>query len=188
MESTWNKVHGIQPSHGAGVSMSLWRDFCFGLRLLVRTPGFTVVAITALALGIGPNTALFSIVHSVFYEPTGFPEGDRLVMVWYRHKDADTVGAGSSIAAGDILEYQKVQGIFDSITAYTSGRAVYTGEGAPQEIRTSNHTPGHFSKTFKRPILLGRGFLPEEAEPGHDKVIILHHHFWQDHFGGIPAL
>ena len=168
--------------------MNIWRDFCFGLRLLVKKPGFTIVAVLALALGIGPNTALFSIIHSVFYESMGFPEGDRLVMVWYRHIDGDTVGRGSSIAAGDILEYQKVEGIFESMTAYGSGRAVYSGEGEPEEIRVLYHTPGHFNKTYKRPILLGRDFLPEEAEPGNDKVIFLHHHFWQASFGGDPDI
>ena len=163
--------------------MNIWRDFCFGLRLLVKKPGFTIVAVLALALGIGPNTALFSIVHSVFYEPIRV-EGERLVMVWYRQMGSDNVGAGSTIAAGDILEYQKVEGIFESFTAYIGGSAIYSGGGEPEEIRIMNTMPGHISRTLKSPFMLGRDFLPEEAEPGNDKVIVLQRRFWESHFGG----
>ena len=166
--------------------MNLWRDFLFGLRLLVKRPGFTAVAILALALGIGPNTALFSIVHAAFFEPLGYPEPDRLVMVWYHQKGREITGSGVPVAAGDILEYQKATGVFESLSPYIGSGAVLTGMGEPEDLRINIVAPSQYSHTLRRKVLLGRAFLPEEADPGKDHAVILSYRFWQARFGGDP--
>ena len=167
--------------------MSLWRDFCFGLRLLAKKPGFTVIAVLALALGIGPSTALFSIVHAAFFECMDYQEPDRLVMVWYRQKGQEVTGRGLPVSGGDFLEYRKA-GSFERLSAYTPGGLVYTGGSEPEDISLQVLEPYMVSKTLQQRLLMGRDFLPEEAVPGKDRVILLSYEFWQTRLGGDPKI
>ena len=166
--------------------MSFWRDLRFGLRVLANKPGFALVAVLALALGIGPNTALFSVVYSAFFDSTGYPEADRLMRLSYQRNGGNTSWPG--IAPGDILEYQHGNTVFESLSAFARTAVLYSGGEGTASIEVGAATPGHISKTAGLRLVLGRDFLPEEAEPGRDGVVILSHRFWKSEFGGDPGI
>jgi putative ABC transport system permease protein len=166
--------------------MNFWRDFRFGLRMLANKPGFALVAVLALALGIGPNTALFSVVYSAFFDSTGYPEADRLMTLSYQRNGGDTIWPG--IAPGDILEYQHENTVFEPLSAFARRAVVYSGGEGTASIEVGAATPGHISKTAGLRMVLGRDFLPEEAEPGKNGVVILSHRFWKSEFAGDPGV
>ncbi len=165
--------------------MSFWRDFRFGLRMLANKPGFTLVAVLALALGIGPNTALFSLVYPVLFDTTGYPEADRLMTLSYQRSGRIK---WPGIAPGDILEYQHGNAVFESLSAFAPTTGLYSREAGSNMIQIGTATPGHISKTAGLRMVLGRDFLSEEVEPGRNQVLILGHRFWKSEFGGDPAV
>ena len=154
------------------------RDVRFGLRLLWRNPGFTAVAVLALALGIGANTAIFSVVHATLLAPLPFPNPEQIVMVWSRIK-----GNRNPTAAGDFLDWKAQATVFQGLNAW-SGRGVSLAAGdRPDQAQAQLTTPGLVSMMGHR-FLLGRDFLPEEGEVGKDKAVVLTHRLWQQRFGG----
>jgi predicted permease len=155
------------------------RDAQFGLRLLFRKPGFTAVAVLALALGIAANTAIFSVVHATLLAPMPYPDPDRLVMVWSRIQ-----GNRNVTAAGDFLDWKRQARSFQDLNAW-SGRGVsLSGDGGqPEQVQAQLTTPG-FLTMMGSPFLVGRDFLPEEGQVGREQVAVLTYRFWQDRFGG----
>ncbi len=162
------------------------KDVRFGVRILAKKPGFTLAAILALALGIGPNTALFSIVYAAFFDSIGYPDPDRLVTVEYQGKGGGANRLG--IAPGDFLEFQRENAVFESLSALRGIGGVYSSGEMEQPVWIASATPGYISRTCGLQPLLGRDFFPEEAEPGNDGVIILSHRFWDAYFGKDPAI
>jgi putative ABC transport system permease protein len=157
---------------------NLWRDLVFGFRLLWKNPGFTTVAVLALALGIGANTAIFSVVYATLLAPLPYHEPDRVVMVWSK-----VGGNRNGIAAGDFLDWQRQNTSFESIAAWT-GRSLSLSTGSqPERIQASAGTP-QFLHVLGQPFLLGRDFLPEEGQLGKDHEAILTNRLWQERFGG----
>jgi predicted permease len=157
---------------------NLWRDLVFGFRLLLKNPGFTTVAVLALALGIGVNTAIFSVVYATLLAPLPYNEPDRIVMVW-----SQINGHHNGVAAGDFLEWQHQNTTFESIAAWT-GRSLSLNTGSqPERIQASACTP-QFLHVLGQPFLLGRDFLPEEGQLGKDLEAILTYRLWKDRFGG----
>jgi putative ABC transport system permease protein len=157
---------------------NLLRDVRFGLRLLARNPGFTVVAVLALALGIAANTAIFSVVYATLLAPMPYPEPDRLVMVWSRIQ-----GNRNVTAAADFLDWKSQSTVFDGLDAWT-GRTINLASGERlEQVRGSAVTPG-WTHTIGFTMLLGRDFRPEEGTPGNDQVVILSCKLWQERFGG----
>jgi putative ABC transport system permease protein len=150
----------------------------FGLRLLRRSPGFTLVAVLALALGIAANTALFSVVHATLLAPLPFTDPDRLVMVW-----STQGGDRRSTSVPDFREWKGQAEVFQSLNAWTGRRLSVSSGLGPEEVRAALTTPGFVTMHGHR-FLLGRDFLPEEAEVGRDQVIVLSHRLWQRRFGG----
>jgi predicted permease len=158
------------------------RDARFGVRLLLRNPGFTAVAVLALALGIGANTAIFSVVHATLLAPMPYPEPDQLVMVWSRIQ-----GNRNSSAAGTYLAWKERATVFQDLNAW-SGRGVsLTTDGRPEQYQSQLVTPGFIDMMGHR-FLVGRDFTDEEGEPGQDQVLILSHRFWLQKFGGDRGL
>jgi putative ABC transport system permease protein len=156
----------------------LLRDVRFGLRLLWRSPGFTAIAVLALALGIAANTAIFSVVYATLLAPLPFHDPDQLVMVWSRIQ-----GNRNSTAAGDFLDWKSQSTAFQDINAF-SGRGVSLSSGeAPDQVPASLTTPGMITMMGHR-VLLGRDFLPEEGVVGKDEVVVLTHRLWEQRFGG----
>ncbi len=155
-----------------------WRDLVFGFRLLLKNPGFTAVAVLALALGIGANTAIFSVVYATLLAPLPYHEPDRIVMVW-----SLVNGGHNGVSAGDFLDWQHQNSTFESIAAWT-GRSLSLSTGSqPEQIQASACTP-QFLHVLGQPILLGRDFLPEEGQVGKDLETVLSYRLWHDRFGG----
>jgi putative ABC transport system permease protein len=153
------------------------RDARFGLRLLWRNPGFTAVAVLALALGIAANTAIFSVVHATLLAPLPYPDPEQLVMVWSRVQ-----GNRNGVAAGDFIDWKRRATVFQDLNAW-SGRSVSLTVGdRPDRAQAQLTTPGFVSMMGHR-FLLGRDFLPEEGEVGRDQVLVLTHRFWEQRFG-----
>ena len=157
---------------------NLTRDLQFGFRLLWKNPLFTSVAVLALALGIGANTAIFSVVYATLLAPLPYRQPDRIVMVWSK------VGGNRNVtSAGDFLEWKRQNTVFESIAAWTGGQMSLSVEGQPEQVQAEPSTPG-FLHVLGQPLLFGRDFLPEEGVVGKDHEVILTYRLWKNRFGG----
>lgn len=165
--------------------MANWRrDIHYGLRLLARNRGFTAVAIWALALGIGPNTAIFSMVWGTLLAPLPYPQANRLVVVWTKIK-----GERNGSAAADYLAYRNQNHSFAHLDFIAWNELHLTArDGSVEAIAGSPITPGYWSKYLGEKMTLGRDFLPEETKPGNDREAILNHRLWQEHFHSDPHI
>jgi putative ABC transport system permease protein len=158
----------------------------FALRLLRKSPGFALVAILIMALGIGANTAIFSVVHAVLLEPLPFRDADRLVQVWHTPPQKSFPGMTSfAVSAANFLDWQKQNQVFDQIALYSGAHFDITGAGKPEAIMASTVSPEFFSVLGVEP-LHGRVFLPEENNPGKNHEVILSYKFWQAHYASDP--
>jgi putative ABC transport system permease protein len=155
-----------------------WRDLLFGLRLLWKNPGFTAVAVLALALGIGANTAIFSVVYATLLAPLPYNQPDRIVMVWSKVQ-----GSRNGVSAGDFLDWQRQNTVFDSIAAWTGSQMSLSSSAHPEQVNAEPCTPG-FLHVLGQPFLLGRDFLPEEGQLGKELETILTYKLWKNRFGG----
>jgi putative ABC transport system permease protein len=161
---------------------TLLQDIRFGFRLLRKNPGFASVAVLALALGIGSNTAIYSIVYATLLAPMPYPQPKQLVMVWSKVQ-----GNRNVVAAGDYLDWKRENNAFQALGAW-SEESLNLGTASRQErVRAAMVTPG-FSSMMRDPLFLGRDFLPEEGEVGKDHVAILTYRLWMDRFGGDPTI
>ncbi len=161
---------------------SFLQDLHYALRQLVRNPGFAAVAILTLALGIGANTAIFSVVDSILLQPLPFPEAGKLMeLVDTRDGQADY-----NYPKGWIREYQRRATSFSSISAYTlNAEYNVAGAGASDRAFGSSVSTNLFDTLGVHPAL-GRFFSQPEEQPGEDRVVVLSHGYWQQHFGGDP--
>jgi len=162
----------------------LWQDIRYALRTLARKPGFTFVAVVTLALGIGANTAIFSVVNAVLLRPLPYPEPERLVQVWNKLESAGLPQLWFS--EPEIIDYRQRQQHFEDIAVFTAQGANLTGAGEPQRV-TLCFTSAPFFPVLGVNPLLGRTFTPEEDVPGNDRVVVLSHAFWEQQFGGDPS-
>jgi putative ABC transport system permease protein len=166
----------------------LLQDFRFALRQLRKSPGFTGVAVITLALGIGANTAIFSVVNGVLLRPLGFPEADRLVRVWHVPPAKSFPGMTTfSVSAANYLDWERQNHVFAGMAIYTFHGFALTGSDKPEQVDACAATSGFFSTLGVQPML-GRVFLPEEDQPGRSNVVVLSHRFWQEHFGSNPGI
>ncbi len=164
---------------------SIWQDIRYGGRVLARGPVFTVVAILTLALGIGANTAIFSIVDAVLLRPLPFAEPDRLVMLW---ETAKSTGEDQvPVAPADYFDWQAGSRELEAMAAFHPWSFNLTGANEPERIPGAVATANLFEVLGKRPQL-GRGFRPEEDRPGGPAVVLLSHGLWQRRFGGDPKI
>ena len=162
---------------------SLIQDFRYGIRILTKTPAFTLVAILTLALGIGANTTIFSIVDAVLLRPLAMPEPGRVMLiqeVWQGR------GIGG-VSPGNFADIHGLNKSFASVSASALGAYNLATEDAPERIDGERVTAEYFS-TFGVAPLLGRFFSPTEDTPGHDKVVIISEGLWKTHFHQDPAI
>lgn len=166
----------------------MFQDLRYGLRLLRQRPGFTLVAVLALALGIGANTAIFSVVNSVLLRPLPFASPDRLLMVWQTTRQGDYPQLSFALPNFEFLREQcrtcESMGAYNS---YTDTRFVLAGESQPEQVQYAIVSAGLFSTLGIKPIL-GRVFLPEEDQPGAERVAIISHALWRRRWAGDPHL
>jgi putative ABC transport system permease protein len=159
---------------------TLIQDIRYGMRGLWRQPGFTLVAVLSLALGIGANTAMFSLVNAVLLKPLQFSEPDRLVVIW---EDNPSIGAvHDEVAVGNFLDWKTQNKVFDDMAALSFRSFNITGDGEPEKVMAYGATANFFPLLGATPAL-GRNFLPEEDQPGGAKVAILSHDLWQRRYG-----
>jgi predicted permease len=157
---------------------SFWQDVRYGLRVLSKNPGFTAIAILTLALGIGANTALFSVVNGVLLNPLPFANPDELVAVYTKSPTFQE----SSISYPNFLDWQKDNHSFASLCAFRSDDFNMTGAGEPERVHTHMISAEFFTALGMQP-LLGRAFRPEEDQVGAGPVAILSDRLWHRKFG-----
>ncbi len=160
---------------------TLWQDLRYGLRILVRDPGFSLVVVVILAVGIGANTAVFSVVNAVLLRPLPYREPDRLVTLFQQKKG----GVETNIRPENFVYWREHNEVFEQIAAFASRRAYLTGLDQPRHMRAEEVSPCLFALLGAKP-LLGRTFLPEEERLGNHRVVVLSYGFWRDQWGGDP--
>jgi predicted permease len=165
---------------------AIWQDICYGARMLLKKPGFTVVAVLTLALGIGANTAIFSVVNAILLKPTPYIDDPRLVFINSGDKQADPQEYYGASPA-DFLDWQANSKTFQQLAAYVFGGVILTGVERPEYLRCSRVST-NFSQVFGVKPLLGRAFLPEDGLVAAPKTIMLSYGLWQRRFGGDPAI
>jgi len=164
---------------------TLWQDLRFGLRQLLSKPGVTLIAVLSLALGIGANTAIFSLVDAVLLRPLPFHEPDRLVMVW---EDATQVGfPRNTPAPANYADWKSQNKTLEDMAALNWRNYALTDEGEPEKVEAQGVTANFFSLLGVKP-LLGRSFTADEDKEGADRVALISYGLWQRRFGGDPAL
>src|SRR5215813_2268836 len=165
---------------------TLIQDLRYATRMLVNKPAFSLVALTVLALGIGANTAIFSVVNGVLLKPTLISEPERLVMVWNKGVEA-AGGDRTPLAVADVLDWRAQSHSCESVAAYQNGAFNYTGGQSPERIRGVAVT-GNFFSTIGVPAAFGRTFFADEENPSKPRVAVISHRFWQRQFAGDPQI
>src|SRR5262245_19570674 len=164
----------------------LWQDLRYALRTLRNSPGFTAVAVTALALGMGANTALFSLVYSVLLRPLPFSEAGRLVVVWEDHQERGGPEREWTNPA-DFYDWSDRSRSLEAMFALDGWGPTLTGEGEPERIAAARVTQGIFD-TLRVAPQQGRAFTAAEDQPGGERVILLSQGLWKRRFGGQASL
>jgi putative ABC transport system permease protein len=160
------------------------RDARFGFRLLRKNPGFAAVAIFALALGIGANTAIFSIFYATLLAPFPYPQPDQLVVVW-----SSMAGHRNGVSAGDYLDWKRDNKVFQILGAVTDEQFnVSAGVERAEQVEGDYLTPGFLDQLIGDKPFMGRYLLPDDAVPGKDHVVIITHKLWEKHFGADPNI
>jgi putative ABC transport system permease protein len=167
----------------AQILEGIWRDVRYALRMLRKNPGFAAVAILTLALGIGANTAIFSVINAVLLTPSPYKDPGRLITVWSQNLPKGFTT--DLVSAPDFADWRAQSHVFDEMAASTDAMYTLTGQGQPLAVTAYRFSPEFFHILGVQP-LLGRVFLPDEARPGKDRVIVLSYGFWQSRFGGDP--
>ena len=162
-----------------------WNDLKYALRMLGKNPGFTVAAVLTLALGIGANTAIFSVVNTVLLKPLSYPDAGRMV---------DFLAPSAEIASNlhNIPEFhflQRQTNLFKEVAAFDNAGPGFnlTGGSQPEQVNGIHVTEGYF-RMYGAPVALGRTFTPQEDLPHGGNVVVLSYHLWQHRFGGDKSI
>jgi putative ABC transport system permease protein len=159
----------------------LWQDLSYGAHMLLKNPGFTLIAVITLALGIGANAAIFSVVNATLLRPLPYKESDRLVWLYSVYPQIK----GDSHSPADFLDYQAQNRSFEQMAAFRTLSFTLTGEDRPERIDGRIVTANYFSLLGVEPGW-GRNFTPKDGEAGAGRVILLSYNFWQRRFNGDP--
>jgi putative ABC transport system permease protein len=171
---------------GALKMAALVQNLKFAVRRLRKSPGFFFVAAGIMALGIGANTAIFSVVHAVLLEPLPFADADRLVQVWHVPPQKSFPGMTRfAVSAANFLDWKKQNHVFQQMALYSGARFDITGVGKPEAVTASPVSADFFSVLGLQP-LYGRTFLPQEDSPGKNHEVVLSYKFWQTHYASDP--
>ena len=164
---------------------TLMQDVRYAVRMLFKSSAVTAIAVISLALGIGANTAIFSVINTVLLKSLPYADASCIVLVW-----GDTPNEGShrnQVSATDVDDWRNQNSVFEDVATYSSWRPILSGAGEAERVAAMQVGDGYF-KIIKGEPILGRTFLPEEQEDGKDFVIILGHGLWQQRFGGDPNI
>ncbi len=158
---------------------TLWQDLRYGARMLMKKPGFTLIVVITLALGIGANTAIFSVVNAVLLKSLPYHEADRLVTVWEKSQRREQ----NVINLGNFYDWKSQNAVFEDMATFVDFRTNLTGSGEPVELPAQAASENLFQVLGVTPIL-GRGFTAEDTKQGQDNVVVLSYGLWQRQFGG----
>jgi putative ABC transport system permease protein len=161
----------------------LGKDLRFALRMIRNSPGFTIIAILTLALGIGANTAIFSFVDAVLLEPLPYPHPEQIVMVWEKPPGGERNG----ISTLNFLDWKREDTVFSAMAAETGGSMTLTGGDRPVQVQGARGSAPFFDIWGIKPML-GRTFGPDEDQPGKNQVVVLSHRFWVSRFGADKSI
>ena len=151
---------------------TLLQNFRFSLRMLARNPGLTITVLLTLAIGIGANTAIFTVDYATLLAPLPYPQPDQLVMVWSKIQTFH-----NGVSAGDFLDWKQQNAVFQDLCAWTGGSFNLATKDQPEFVQGTQATYS-MPQMIGEPLLLGRYFLPEEGVAGRDHVVILTHKLW----------
>ena len=174
----------VKDRRGFRVIEMFAHDVRYAVRLLVKSPGFTTAAVVTLALGIGANAAIFSLVDAVMFRPLPYPDPHRLVSIW---EVMQQTGTRSVVAPANYLDYVKRARSFSTLAAYQSAGKNLTGSGDPERLIGEEVTASYFQTLGVMPEL-GRPFTAADNREGQDGVAVISHGLWQRRFGGDPAI
>ena len=165
---------------------TMLRDIRYGLRGMLKRPGFTLIALLALALGIGANTAIFSLVNAVVLRPLPYPDPDQLVWAWGNVRNGSN---RASVSPLDFVDFRNQNKTFEQFAANITIPlpANLTGSGEPERL-TASAVTGNYFQTLGVTPALGRGFTLDNERPGSDQVTILSYALWQKRFAGNPGI
>jgi predicted permease len=152
------------------------------LRMFAKSPAFTLAALAALTLGIGANVAIFSVVNAVLLKPVAFPDADRVVMFM----NTSPQGSGPAASPAKFQHYRQQSAVVQDVAAFNTGVVNYTGGGFPEQLR-SGRVSADFFRLVGAPLIVGRGFGPDEDRPGGPKVVVLGKSLWSSRFEGRPS-
>jgi putative ABC transport system permease protein len=158
-------------------------DLRHSLRMFRQSPGFTAAAVVALALGIGANTAIFSVVDSVLLKPAPFPHAERIVMFMNTSPD----GSGPGASPAKFFHWRGQTSVVEDVAAFRSNTVNLTGGAFPEQLRAEQVTSNYF-RLFGAPIVRGRTFTQAEDMPHGDRVVVLSYGLWERRFGGDPQI
>ena len=186
LERGYNR--GSIPTTRRTTMEELWRDVRFGTRALLRTPAFTLVAVLTLALGIGANTAIFSVINAILLRPLPYPEADRLVFLTEWSEQVPEM----SFSVANFKDVRDQGSVFESIVGYNGQDFILSAVGGsavdePERLNGRQVTSGAFA-TLGKPPILGRGFSAAEDKPGAEGVVLLGEGFWERRFGRDPGV
>ena len=161
---------------------TILKDIRYGIRGLRKRPGFTTVAVLTLALGIGANSAIFSVLNAVLLRPLPYADADRIVRI-----DETEGKGGMGVSPPNLLDFQQQNRTFESVAGYTAGNFILTHAGDPLRIQSCEISADLFSVLGVKP-LIGRSFLAADEKPGQDRVALISYGLWQRRFAGDHAL
>jgi putative ABC transport system permease protein len=160
---------------------AFFKDFVHSLRMFRRSPGFTIAAVAALTLGIGTNTAIFTVVNAVLLKPVPFPDPDRLVMLM----NTSPQGSGPAASPAKFAHWRAQTAVLQDVSAFRTGVVNDTGGDAPEQLRSGQVSADYF-RLFGASIVRGRGFSTADDRPGGDRVAVISHGLWARRFGSDP--
>src|SRR2546423_6072921 len=159
-----------------------WQDFSFGIRTAIRNPVFSLIVILTLALGIGANTAIFSVVNAVLLRPLAYPQSDRLIMLFSAWPEQGIPRAGSALP--DYRVYRDQNQTLEGLAGFFySDVNLSIANQMPERVQAARITANLFPVLHVAPIL-GQNFLPEDEKWGQHRVVLLSYGLWQKQFGG----
>ena len=167
---------------------TLFRDLRYALRMLLKTPSFTAVAVLSIALGIGANTAVFSVVNAVLLKSLPYHEPETLMLVWGSGEEDGSLRNRNQVSATDVADFRKQNTTFEDVATYTGWNPIMSGDGATAERIPAIQVGDGFFNVMKGTPMLGRVFTPEEQQEGKDFVIVLGFGIWQRRFAGDRAI
>ncbi|MGH9776105.1 MAG: ABC transporter permease [Candidatus Acidiferrales bacterium] len=163
------------------------QDLKYALRMLIKSPGFTAVAVLTLALGIGANTAIFSVINGVLLKPLPYPQPDHLVAVFGRFTNIGLPKDQNYFSIPEFADLKELNKSFSDVALVTTDSFNLTGSGRPERATGIDATPNFFALLGLRPVL-GRFFIPEEGQAGRDQVVVISSGLWKRRYASDPNI